>query len=238
MDALKKAEQAKQGRLGRADETAPSGSADMELEPLQPPGDQPAPTALPELPAQMEALDAEFLAQANADRAKTEAARKAASPRPAIPRPPPVIRAEPATGVHQAQAQNLFASKQPPAGNKPFAIAVGVGTVLAVAVIGIYFWLQLQPAPGLKAAGPLAAGPGPAPLVPVVPTAGPPGPPPAASPAASLAMQPPEGKGPVTRAAAGATRSSAKARLAGEPESPIHLTRTTTVKLDPALTRG
>jgi tetratricopeptide (TPR) repeat protein len=238
MDALKKAEQAKQGRLGRADETAPSGSADMELEPLQPPGDQPAPTALPELPAQMEALDAEFLAQANADRAKTEAARKAASPRPAIPRPPPVIRAEPATGVHQAQAHNLFASKQPPAGNKPFAIVVGAGTVLAVVVIGIYFWLQLQPAPGLKAAGPLAAGPGPAPLFPVAPTAAPLGPPPAASPAASLAMQPPERKGRVTRAAAEATRSPARARLAGEPESPIRLTRTTTVKLDPALTRG
>ncbi|WIM06974.1 MAG: tetratricopeptide repeat protein [Candidatus Nitricoxidivorans perseverans] len=144
MDALKKAEQAKQ--RGQA----PSSGA----------------ASLPEPPSRLEILDDEFIA--HAAEADTRPKGKTA-PKPEIP---PVVTSKPVSGgsgAGQSTAQNVFAAKQAPAGNnKSFAIAVGSATFVAVAGIGVYFWLQLQrPAP--IAAVPRGAAPVPASLAPVAP---------------------------------------------------------------------
>lgn len=128
-------------------------------------------TTLPELPSQLEVLDQEFLAHVERPgivkpaspepakssapaRARTEPTLNAASPpaqaKTAAPKAPP--KAAPTADTPREEAKNVFAAKQAaPANNKKFAIAVGVSTLAAVAGIGVYFWLQLQPAGGLKA---------------------------------------------------------------------------------------
>lgn len=54
----------------------------------------------------------------------------------------------------RAAIRNAFAVKRTPAVGDRFAWVVGSTTLLAVAGIGIYFWLQLQPASGLVAQAP------------------------------------------------------------------------------------
>jgi tetratricopeptide (TPR) repeat protein len=236
LDALKKAERAKAQAAG---EPVPQETKPLELEPLQPPAEAASPP-LPELPAEMGTLDAQFIDQAPATKSRAEPPRRpAGEPRGNIPKPPPVLRAEPAAAF-QAQAQNVFAAKEPPpAVNKMFAITVGAGTLVAVIGIGTYFWLQLQPhgGLGLAPAAPLAASARPA----APPAPLPPSPPAAALPTAQASTQPPapapEAKEQPVGAVAAEPGPAAARATRPEPESPIRVTHGT-LKLNPDLASG
>lgn len=230
MDALRKAEQAKQQAQAGAEAAQPAASDKpaLQLEPLA--ADQPKPaegTKLPELPVQMEALDAEFLAQAP---------RKPIKPEPALapPKTQPATRMEAPTA--KAQAHNVFAVKQPGGGDrKAFAIVVTAATLLAVAGIGIYFWLQLQPRGGTGLLAPVSP-PRPATGLPAQMAAVPPAPisPASAgpSPAPAAATAPvPQAKEPLAPAAQPAAAPTRDA------ESPVHISRGT-LKLNPAVAQG
>lgn len=85
-------------------------------------------------------------------------------------------------------AGNVFAAKEAgkkPAGNKVFAIVVGVATIAAAAGIGGYFWWQLQPK-GLSAAAPVGSLPNQPIARPVLPAPGLAPPPTAAAVAAAV----------------------------------------------------
>jgi Tfp pilus assembly protein PilF len=188
MDALKKAEQAKQ--LGQAEPPAanmrelslePEVSAEPIASPQAEVTPQEAPTHLPKLP-KLEDLDEEFLAHArqapiNA-RSQPNPADRATAPgmpgnRPAAatstassvsssssPRSAATAtgQARPAGGgqdsltADRQTVRNAFAVKGAPVRNH-FALALGALSLLAVAGIGVYFWLQLKPAPGLIVQG-------------------------------------------------------------------------------------
>jgi Flp pilus assembly protein TadD len=156
MDALRKAEQQKQGLAAQhqPDRTVePSG---LELEPISSPATpssatpkpviQPGGDHLPELPTRLEDLDEQFM---------SHAAKTPFKPSPTIAPPPPEPVAKPresATAASPESARKLFEAKQPaPSKNRNFAIAVGVVTLLAVSGLGGYFWWQLQPKGGLVA---------------------------------------------------------------------------------------
>lgn len=256
MDALKKAEQAKQqGQASQGDE----GKGDipaLELEPV-PESSKATPTAqpaagsefLPKLPSRLEILDDEFIAHAAESGPRPRPGR--AAPKPVIP---PVVAPQPVSGgsgTAQSTAQNVFAAKQAPAaGNKAFAIVVGSATLVAVAGIGLYFWLQLQPSGGLTARSPLGAAPHvavpvPAPRVPMAPS-------PiqlAESGKPAAAVKPGRGgdadedeskvlaKAAVPPALTPARSASPPASLPISPESPIRIT-TSKLKLNPALAQG
>lgn len=142
MDALKKAEQAKQQGSG-----ASAASTELGLEPLPPPEVRPeAPDAggregKPFL--KLEDLDAEFLAHARGQ----AAARPDPAPASRPGAPPP----RPAEAARREAARNVFTAKQsrPEPGNRPFLLAVAALGLLAAAGIGIYFWLQLRPSAAL-----------------------------------------------------------------------------------------
>lgn len=177
MDALKKAEHAKQ--QGQA---APAGVATGTLLELEPPAEagKTAPVSLPELPMQLEVLDQEFMAHAETSARPGQAK---GPPRSAGAAKPDSSQAAPtgATSNAQAAAQNVFAAKQSSRSNKSFAIAVGLATVVAAAGIGIYFWLQLRPSSGLG---------GPAATLPPVRTAPQPAQQPVPSPPLAAPAQP------------------------------------------------
>lgn len=196
MDALRKAEQAKRG--GRLEPTpsvevdpsppadgatkngtsarSPDGSGSLpDLPPLLEAAT--APATLPELPAKLEQLDNQFIAetsrrpaqvraQSSTNAARTNAGAAQAPAAPPQFLKPPVASASDAT--NRVAAQNAFAAKQPlTAGNRTFAIVVGSITLLAIAAIGVYFWLQLKPSNGLSSPQPVAK-PGPAATAPTV----------------------------------------------------------------------
>lgn len=172
MDALKKAEQAKQ--QGQAPQGAEKGNASAPgLEPVAestraPPAVPSAAgsTSLPELPSRLEVLDEEFMADVGEDIPRSGPDKT--SPRPEVP-PAVAPPRKPAPGERlaaQSAAQQVFAAKQPPASDKMFMVAVSAVTLVAVAGIGIYFWLQLQPPGRLPALRPPpAAASRPAPIV-------------------------------------------------------------------------
>lgn len=166
MDALKKAEQAKQ----QGSSTQAHGIAEA-APPAMPEAVTPANAAsassgrapgmqdLP--PLKLEDLDAEFIAHArgetppapsrpSVDR-RTEQSARAGAPLA----PQPISRPAPATDAIKRDAvRNAFAAKQPPGPvNRTFGLVVGAITLLAVAAIGIYFWIQLKPATGLARPG-------------------------------------------------------------------------------------
>ena len=160
MDALRKAEQQKQGLAGQNQPDRIVEPSGLELEPIlspvapppaavsatpQPSG-KPGGNQLPELPTRLEDLDEQFMAHA---------AKTPFKPSPTIAPPPPEPVAKPresATDTSPEAARKLFEAKQPaPGNNRNFAIAVGVVTLLAVSGIGGYFWWQLQPKGGLVA---------------------------------------------------------------------------------------
>jgi Tfp pilus assembly protein PilF len=191
MDALKKAELAKnQARSGSADapsETVRFPS--LALEPIDnatPAGTEPisakaAPlvteksagvdssnlssstgsSRLPELPTNLQGLDAQFIAhhaaQTSPPRAITQERvtppdRPIQVAAPAITTPkaraaPPVQSTPIANDPDRAAARNLFETKETatPTPKRGFAIGVGVATLLAALGIGGYFWWQLQP---------------------------------------------------------------------------------------------
>lgn len=109
--------------------------------------------------------------------------RGAASPRASMP----------SANDDRAAIRNAFAVKRTPAVGDRFAWTVGSTTLLAVAGIGIYFWLQLQPVSGLVAQAPSA---------PRTVEAPPPAPP---SPAPQLAPAPPSTTTPPPATLAAAT---------------------------------
>lgn len=185
MDALRKAELAKrQGSGSGVNTTAETeDTKDITLEPLigQPeigpdtsaadssPGlvaahaPASAPTisgTLPDLPAHLEKLDAEFLADAQL-RATRSAGRASSTPRETPASTPhghamkdSVVKAVRHTSQQdQVAAQNVFAAKQTavPVSRKNFTLAIGSATLLAIVAIGGYFWWQLQPKSGLTA---------------------------------------------------------------------------------------
>lgn len=172
MDALKKAEQAKQqGQPPVAGERKDDTSV-LELEPIaesakaSPVAPAAAgPASLPELPSRLEILDDEFIAHAAEVGSRPKPGRIA--PKPEIP---PVVSTKPALaggpgGAAQSAAQNVFAAKQAPAGNnKSFAIVVGSATLVAVTGIGLYFWQQLQPPGSMTAMRTPPAVPQPTPI--------------------------------------------------------------------------
>ncbi len=276
MDALKKAELAK--RQGHADGVTPAGAESMQdglaLEPLatssiQPPAGPSATGSsaadkFPDLPSHLEELDAQFLeeaAQAASTRLKVTQppAREpaAAPPAPAEPVGPggnTVKRSNLAEqdSPRRTDAQNLFAAKhtdKTPA-RKPFAIAIGVFTVLAVCGIGGYFWWQLQPknvplasrapaaptsiASPATAPAPAAMMPPPAPAAAVI--AAPPG---ALAPtraAMQRATDDEDGPAPFTLKGQG-QRSTPLQSSSTDPDSPVRITRSP-LKVNPALLRG
>lgn len=255
MDALKKAEQAKQ--LGQTEEAAAKEgpAAALRLEPLAaaPAGPEAdaAPAAAPEPPPHLEVLDAEFMDQMRRSAAAKPAAPAAApgtgQPQSALKRPaaaepaadPAALRQRQAAAIRaeeQTAAKNVFDAKQAPAGrNKAFAITVGVATLLAVAGIGTYFWLQLQPAGGL-AAGTTSPTSRPAASVPA-PATPPPSPvaTPAAMPPTPEAVRPAAPEISPAAASAATLRSPAAAQPA--PDSPIRIT-TSKSRINPALVKA
>jgi Tfp pilus assembly protein PilF len=187
MDALKKAEQAKQQGSSLASESAGTAAAEPTLEPLAAPGGDAGTGEGPtKLPLKLEELDEEFIAHARGE-TDAAAARPAVDRRSELPprsdrvppRPPPAAKPVPAPdAAARAAARNVFAAKQPESGpvGRSFLLAVSALGLLAVAAIGIYFWLQLKPmaslvrpglsAPPAAASQPLppAAEPAPVPL--------------------------------------------------------------------------
>lgn len=229
MEALKKAEQAKQSGDPPAE-----GNEELRLEPIdasasapapadqpgaaQPAAEQAAPgRQLPELPAQLEVLDADFIAHAASpppekrpskpapDAPPRPAAQPAAAAQPAVAqaaakRPAPAPRAAAPTDNERKAAQQVFAAKKPERSRKGFAIAVGGMTVLAAAAIGGYFWWQLQPKSGLAIRIPMPA----TPAIPATPVP----PPPQVAAAPQPAPTAPAAAAPTAEASTGATAPS------------------------------
>lgn len=153
MDALKKAEQSKLGQAG----TAPPAAQELALAPenapepaVPPPESHPpeSPTSLPELP-KLEDLDDEFLAHARQSAAAPRGPTAGDGVASRLSPPPHSVAAGRASEVADRQTvRNAFAVKQVSPDNR-LALIFGVVGLLAVAGIGIYFWLQLRPAPNL-----------------------------------------------------------------------------------------
>ncbi|MBU1972498.1 MAG: tetratricopeptide repeat protein [Gammaproteobacteria bacterium] len=264
MEALKKAEQAKQ-----SGEASPGGGDALRLEPIdasltaaEPAAEARSGNALPDLPAQLDVLDAEFIAHAEAasKQPKKAVAKEAPAPRHAHQAPSSPASRTPGNATAQQRttasaasadserkaAQQVFTAKQPERNGKGFAIAMGGITVIGVAAIGGYFWWQLQPKSGLGAPGvaqiaPPAATPTTAAPIAAAPAA--PMPPAAVPPAPTFS----EAAATASRAAAAADddedapkpRRAAPvvAKPAAEPEGPVRITKSR-LKLNPGLAQG
>lgn len=107
--------------------------------------------SLPHLPSHLESLDDAFLAEmettprnAPSASARTASASPKLRPQPATPSTAAI---QSAVSKEPSAAQNLFTTKQPPPGrhSKNFVPLLGGLTALAVTIIGVYFWWQLQP---------------------------------------------------------------------------------------------
>lgn len=270
MDALKKAELAKRQGQGEAadDASGQKAMAGLALEPMVDANlaeSAAAANLSPQaLASHLEELDTRFLAEAKeAAVARSKAQSSSAPPIPAFEptaeqlagagktpratgatetrRPP----ADKATTQNKSAAQNLFAAKQAekPPSRKAFAMTLGAITVLAVCLIGGYFWWQLQPKTSLVASrGPLPSPSMPAPAaVPPAPTiASPPAPLAAASstpPATAIAHD--KDDEDVAPAAAKAPPRRARPAPAAQPEadSPVRVTKAP-LQVNPALLRG
>ncbi len=175
MDALKRAEQAKERN------SAAASAAELSLEPLpdqpappaattpEPPvADSPAPPAgaepLPRLP-RLEDLDEQFIAIARQPSSQMRGRAAGGGPRPADMAPPAgrlppaqssaQTRTEPpASSPEQAAIRNAFAVKEAAGNRRTGWLAIAALTLLAVAAIGIYFWMQLRPTPGIGISAP------------------------------------------------------------------------------------
>lgn len=269
MEALKKAEQAKQ-----SGDATPEADAELRLEPIDAtglPGTEASaatPPAeaqtnggkqLPELPSQLEVLDADFMAHAAAAPAK-RAGTPAAEPSPR-PAPQPVPPAPPRAAMagskpprpaaagegERKAAQQVFAAKQPERSRKNFAITMAGLTVAGAAAIGAYFWWQLQPKSGLAKPGlsiPTAMPAAPAATLPQV-AAAPPAPvapatasaaPPAAATAAEAAARSDDDADEAPAPRRPPARTVATPAPA-DPSGPVRITRSQ-LKVNPALARG
>lgn len=227
MDALKKAEEAKRQ----------SDAAAQAEEPSRPATDAPAapdnaPAGLPELPDNLALLDDEFQPAGSARKEPALAA-------PAARQPAAPATTNTAAAGARATAQNVFQAKQPAPRNRSPLLIV---TLLALVLIGGYFWWQMQPRGGLAApAGAARTLPPPAPIAPIAATPAAPAPaasetPAPAAPAAAseasaapprgavsppLTFTPAERRSETTRSAP--PRASAAAENAEKAESPIRI---------------
>lgn len=225
MEALKKAEQAKQQGQGDRGATSPE---DLELVDA---ASQVAPTALPELPSQLEILDNQFMAHVAEPPRPPQKASNAEVPRaapsrqeapPAAPAAAPAAKASLANSAGRDAARGVFAAKQPQAGNKTFAIAVGGFTLLAIVGIAIYFWLQLQP-PRPTSAPSTPIGPQSAPMAKTEPA---PSPAPSATDATDAAPPPePPPQAAAKPASVGATAVTATPAAPPAEAIPIRVSR-------------
>lgn len=221
MDALKKAEEAKR-------QSEATGKTEPQNQPPDagaPPPDS-SPTiesattsrGLPELPERLELLDVEFHAPPATPPKSGSAAAQ----------PPPKRTQAVDSERDRAAAQNLFEAKQA-THRRSFPLVVGSATLLAVAIIGGYFWWQTQPSGGIRPAQtaartaltpPPASVPAP---IASAPTATPPAQeaePPTKSPVPSAAQMPAAAQ---PRSQAALPAQPAKS-AAVEPDSPIRIT--------------
>lgn len=258
MEALKKAELAKQ-----AAQDAPAAEADLRLEPIDSSAaatesdKRPdAPKNLPDLPSQLDVLDAEFIAHAEAGKAAAAAksAALAAAPAGASPKNAPPLRpgrqtsatdksplraAAPAAEAERKAAQQVFAVKQPPARTRVgFVIAMGIVFLIGASGIGGYVWWQMQPKPGLAgtALAQVAARTAGAPPVLLPP------------PVAVVAVAPPATPAPAAPSQAVAVATDAATQAppprprqatpqAVEPDRPIRITKSQ-LRVNPGASRG
>lgn len=260
MDALRKAEQAK--REGRMDAAAPGvadpppaadAAGDPEtlaVQPSEPSATLPdllpmpeatateAPATLPDLPLSLQKLDDEFMAEASRkpmptrpQPSSTSAPARAAAT--TTKSPPPKTKATSTDAANRSAAQNAFAAKQPAAAsNRTFATVVGAVTLLAVAGIGVYFWLQLKPSPVLSTrpiAAPDATANGPRQRPVALPDSLP------APPLTARAADGPPAEPSAPVRPVEARRAPAPSPAAAD--NPIRIT-TSHLRMDPALTEG
>jgi tetratricopeptide (TPR) repeat protein len=218
MDALKKAELAKrQAQAGSVRAAGGRTGAELELAPLE------GSTANPPAGMQLDELHLEVLD----DQFETPIASKF---RHDLPRRAGEAAAAAAPAADErAAARNVFEAKQNKGTGKLFIVVVAALTLVAVAVIGIYFWLQLaQPGSTLLAPGAQTAAARPPASTPVKPIA--------SAPTAALA--PTETK---TQPDARPTRPRAKVSAPPLPsadgEAPIRIT-TASLQVNPVLARA
>lgn len=182
MDALKRAEQAKEQNQGDAllrstPNLVLEPEASSTPRPQDSSSDSPSPaTVLPELTA-LESLDDEFLAHAQ----QPPLRRKAGAPsRPGAPLSSGDLSQSRMAGTtHSEQTivaetaareavRNAFAVKQPPTRDRTILLAAGIAGSLAIVAIGTYVWLQLRPTQGFTVTKPPAASSSSAPTTAVI----------------------------------------------------------------------
>jgi tetratricopeptide (TPR) repeat protein len=142
MDALKQAELAKQ----QGQQSAPA--PELSLAPTAASESPPPPSSLPELPAKLEDLDAEFMEQTSKPAAQKKPAEAAPRRGKQAARP---TEASVATTKEREAIRNVFAAKGMDNERKIVVIAAALG-LLAVGAIGFWLWLEFKPVPGLVAA--------------------------------------------------------------------------------------
>ena len=187
LEALKKAEKAKEEASrrtkGEAPAAAAAASAPLQLQDDPPPaaGAKPVHTRaeLPDISQPLEILSDDF-----GPRTPTAPKPSLASTRPAATRPQPATREAPARETPESDrssARKVFEAKfREPDPRLPFYIALASLSVFAIGTI-VYFWYQLRPPPSLVNLNPAqqtaavtpppAPAPAPAPSVAPVPSA-------------------------------------------------------------------
>ncbi len=220
LEALKKAEKAKEEAQRRARGEAPAGGAPLRLEgEAAPAAAEAAPRVMTrdELPKISQPLEIVSEDLAPAPRA---AQGPAASGGPSS-KPQPAREASPASD--RAAAKKVFEAKfKEPNPRLPFYITVGVLGAFAVGTV-VYFWYQLRPPPALVNSSPRPQGnEGPAPAQAAAPAAAPSAPAPSANAIPGLPQQASGAITPsVAAAPAAATPAAPEARpTAGAPAAP------------------
>jgi Flp pilus assembly protein TadD len=181
LEALKKAEKAKEEAQRRARGEAPAAGAPLRLEGQPPPqtaAEQPhrvmTRDELPNISQPLEILSEDIRAAPDASvQPRAPAAQPAAKPG----KPPPAREASAAPANERAAAKKVFEAKfKEPNPRLPFYITMGLLGAFAVGTIG-YFWYELRPPPALANSAPRPASEAPVsaqnPSVPAAPAANP-----------------------------------------------------------------
>lgn len=145
MDALRRAENAKQARNPQG-ETLPTAADMLSLEPFSPEPAKGAPNPLPDLASHLAAVDADLA--------------KSATPEPRAVTPPP--NPQPTRNAEARESvRNAFAAKQSPAApsRQPLWLALGTLGIAGISIAG-YVWYQMNAMNrGSLAAGPQSSAP-------------------------------------------------------------------------------
>jgi Flp pilus assembly protein TadD len=157
LEALKKAEKAKEEAQRRARGEAPAGGAGLRLEETragQGAGEEPhrvmTRDELPKISQPLEILSDDIRA---APEPRPQASAPASAAAPKAPKPSPSSEASSASS-ERASAKKVFEAKfKEPNPKLPFYIAMGVLGAFALGTVG-YFWYQLRPPPALVNANP------------------------------------------------------------------------------------